>query len=226
MGARSLLALVLAATALALPTASTAHRSDLTACELISTGKLAAILGVEHVKIVKNLPGTSAADNTSGVTHSVCNGLAWSGIAPTTRSAALLALANGRAAAFALDVWAPDDASTFVDRWKSQGFDALVAGATTGVITLPGLPAFKPYHLRRLLPVGGKAGVDGAVGISGTPRGVTGVRAASGSWWSYPSAAIVSIAFVGSARNPTVKQLNEIAKVVVSAFGLAPLTLR
>lgn len=122
------------------------------------------------------------------------------------------------------DPGAPDDASAYTHRWTSKGFDQLVQGSTLGVITLPGWPAFKAHHVRRLLPVGGKAGVDGAIGVMGSP--FTGIEAATGVWWSYPSSAIVSITFGGSAGKPTVKQLNEIASVAVEAFGLAPLTLR
>ena len=223
--AKTLLTLLTAA-ALALPAASTAHRSDLPACDMISSAKLAAILGVEHVQILKALPGTSSVDNVSGVTHSVCNGVAWSGTPPSTQSGALRALSSGRGAAFALDNWAPDEASKYVNRWKSKGFDALTLGTSWGVITLPGLPPFKPFHLHRLLPTGGKPGKDGAIGVTGSPSGaLSTIRVAAGTWWSYPSSAIVSIAFGGSARNPTVTQLNQIAQVAVTAFGVKPLRL-
>lgn len=224
MGARSIVPLALAVVALTLPAASTARRADLTACDLISTAKLAAILGVQHVQIVKDLPGTSATDNVSGVTHSVCNGLAWSGTPPTTRSAALRALASGRGAAFALDTWAPDDASTYVDRWKSDGFDSLTGPAIIGSLTLPGLGSFKAYHVKRL-SAPGQHGGDGALGLIGNPLALTTIRAASGTWWSDQSSAIVSIVFADTASRPTVKQLNEIAAIAVAAFGLNPLKL-
>ena len=222
---RSVFAFALVATALALPTFATARRSDLTACDLISAAKLAAILGVEHVQVVKDLPGTSAADNVSGVTHSVCNGLAWTGAAPATRSAALFAVANGRGAAFALDTWSPDEASKYVDRWKSRGFGSLITGSHVGFLVLPGLGSFKTSHVKRLFSPY-QTGGDRAFGLIGNPLGLTAVRAASGTWWSNPSAAIVSIVFGDTARRPTVQQLNQIAAIAVAAFGLNPLTLK
>lgn len=222
---RACFLLALAAAALALPAASSAHRTDLTACELISPAKLASILGVEHVQIVNSLPGTSAKDNTSGVTHSVCNGVAWSGAKPTTRQAALLALATGRGAAFALDTWAPDEASTYVDRWTSKGFGQLINPAQVGWVELPEFGSATVYHVAKLVSHS-VPGADKAFGLIGNPGAVTAIRAASGTWWSEQSMAIVSIVFADTASRPTVKQLNELAAIAVTAFGLGPLTLR
>lgn len=220
----SLLALGLVAAVLALPAAASAHRADLGACELIPTAKLAAILGFQHVYVVKDLPRTSAADNVSGVTHSVCNGVAWSGAAPTTPAGVKAALAAGRGAGFAVDTWAPDEASKYVGRWKAQGFDRLVGGGVSGLIYAVLIGG--QNHLQRLLPVGGKPEVDGAIGALATPVGVPGARAAGGAWWAYPSYAIVAIGIEGAASDPSIGQLNELAKIGVTAFGLKPLTLR
>jgi hypothetical protein len=223
---RSVLIIVVAGVALALATTAAPRGTDIDACSLISTGQLASILGLEHVQILRNIPGTSARDNSEGVTHSVCNGVAWSGTPPTTPSGVRRALANGTGAAFAIDTWAPDDASLYVDRWKTKGFQELTIDASKAAVLFPALPAFRPYHIHRLLPVGGKVGVDGGVGATATPRIATGIRAGGGVWWAYPSSAAVSIAFEGSARKPTVQQLNRLAKIAVAAFGLNPLPLR
>ena len=215
---RLCLSLVLAVSALGMPTASAAHRSNIDACDLISTAKLASILGVQNVQIQSNIPGTSSVDNVSGVTHSVCNGLAWSGAAPTTKTSGLLAVASGKAAAFALDTWAPDEASKYVDRWTGKGYDDLLGPSIIGALVLPGFPPFKPYHPHRLHP---RAVADEAIGVSGNPSdALTTIVAASGVWYDAKSSAIVSIAVGGSARNPTVKQLDRIAAIAVTAFGL------
>ena len=223
---RLVLIAIAAGIALAVATSAAPRAADLDACSLISTGRLASIFGLQHVQILRNIPGTSADDNIEGVTHSVCNGVAWSGTPPTTPSGVRRALANGTGAAFAIDTWAPDDASRYVDRWTTKGFEELTVDASKAAVLFPALPAFRPYHIHRLLPVGGKVGVDGGVGGTATPRRVTGVRAGGGVWWAYPSSAAVSIAFEGSARKPTVEQLNRIAKIAVAAFGLNPLQLR
>jgi hypothetical protein len=218
-----LLALVLTVAALALPAASTARRSTLDACELISTAKLASILGVQHAEIERNIAGITSPDNVSGLTHSVCNGLAWSGAAPTSQSGALQAVANGDAAAFAIDTWAPDNASRYVVRWTGKGYDDLLGTSIIGTVVLPGFPPFQPYHLQRLhAPTKG----GDAIGVSGSPSAtVTTIRAASGIWWSDKTSEIVSIAIGGSAHNPTVTQLNRIAAVALAAFGLKALPL-
>lgn len=218
------LALGLVAVVLVLPAAATARRSDLTACELIPTAKLASILGFQHVQVLRDLPGTSASDNVSGVTHSVCNGVAWSSAAPTTPAGVKAALAAARGAAFAIDTWAPDEASKYVDEWKTKGFDKLVAGGVSALlhVVLTG----GQNHLQRLLPVGGKPGIDGAIGAVATPIGVPGARAAGGAWWAYPSYAVVAIGIEGAASDPSLGQLSELAKIGVTAFGLKPLTLK
>jgi hypothetical protein len=222
---RSVLTSIAAGIALALAPAATPRAADLDACSLIPTGRLASILGLQHVQILKNIPGTSAHDNSAGVTHSICNGVAWSGTPPTTPAGSRRALANGTGAAFAIATWAPDDASQYVDRWTTKGFVSLTDDASWAAVMLPALPAFRPYHFHGLLPVGGN-GVDGGVGGTATPRRVTGIRAGGGMWWAYPSSRVVSVAFEGSARKPTVQQLNRLAKIGVAAFGLNPLQLR
>jgi hypothetical protein len=221
---RAILALGLVATVLALPAAATAHRSDLAACELIPTAKLASVLGFQHVQILRDLPGTSASDNVSGVTHSVCNGVAWNGAAPTSPAGVKAALVGARGAGFAIDTWAPDDASTYVDTWRNKGFESLVSGGVSALLYTLGFPG--QNHLQRLLPVGGKPGVDGAIGALATPTALPGVRTAGGGWWAYPSYAVVAIGIEGAASDPSLGQLNELAKVGVTAFGLKPLTLK
>lgn len=223
---RSVLISIAAGIVLVVAPTAAPRGAERDACSLISTGRLASILGLQYVQILRNIPGTSARDNGEGVTHSVCNGVAWSGTPPTTPSAVQRALANGIGAAFAIDTWAPDDASLYVDRWKTKGFEELTVDASKAAVLFPALPAFRPYRLRRLLPVGGAVGVDGAVGATATPPGLTQIRAGGGVWWAYPSSAAVSIAFEASARKPTVEQLNRLAKIAVAAFGLNPLQLK
>jgi hypothetical protein len=223
---RSVLIAIVAGISFAFATTAAARNADLDACSLISTGQIGSIFGLQHVQILKNILGTSAHDNTAGVTHSVCNGVAWSGTPPTTSAGVQQKLASGTGAAFAIDTWAPDNASANVEKWKTKGFDQLTGNATKAAVLFPALPAFRPYHIHRLLPVGGKVGVDGAVGGTATLQVMTGIRAGGGVWWAYPSSAAVSIAFEGSARKPTVEQLNRLAKIAVGAFGLNPLQLR
>jgi hypothetical protein len=211
-------------TALATTGAASPRSTDIDACSLLSTTRIGAVLGQRNVEIRKNVAGKSSADNVFGVTHSICFGVAWSGAEPTTAAESRLAAANGRAAAFAIDTWAPDESSRYVARWKAEGFDRLTNGFTAAAILFGGLPGAPSYRLHRLLPLGAKAGVDGAIGATATPA--PGIRSAAGAWWAYPSYALVSIAIVGAANDPSVAQLNELAKVAVTTFGLAPLRLR
>lgn len=226
MGLRLLLVLGAAAVALATATAAAPRSADLDACALISKTQIATVLGFQNVKVLKDIPGRSAKDNTSGVTHSVCNGVAWNGAPPTTPAGVRTALENGSGAGFGIDTWAPDDASSYAAAWENSGFSklttAIALGAVFGQFVLP-----NSLRIHRLLPVGGKAGVEGAVGLTATPAsGAPPVKAAMGSWWAYPSHAVVAIGVEETASAPVVAQLDHLAKIGVAHFGLAPLTLR
>ncbi|MDX6513608.1 MAG: hypothetical protein QOE36_3112 [Gaiellaceae bacterium] len=225
---RSALIATVTGIALAVATPAAPRSTNLDACSLISTGQLASILGLPHVEIVRNIPGGSGPTNSDGVTHSVCNGVAWSGTPPSTPSGIRSALASGTGAAFAIDTWAPDDASASVDRWKTKGFPRFVTTAGTAVVALGrmALPvAVKPSHPHLLLTVGGNTVDASAFGVTGTPRKHSGIRITEGTWWSGPAFAAVSIGFEESAAKHSVKQLNRLAKIGVAAFGLKPCTL-
>jgi hypothetical protein len=57
-----------------------------------------------------------------------------------------------------------------------------------------------------------------AIGLTWTP--LAGVTAAGGTWWSDSTFRIVSVDIGEASAKPIVKQLNEIANVVVPKFGL------
>ena len=184
-----------AVAALALP-ASTSASSSAAACALLPAARIASILGLQNVMISKNLPGVSSTDDTSGVVHSLCTGVAWSGPPPTSQAGALAALRRGTGAAFAVETWRPDDQSRYVDTWRSKNFDTLTSHATIVADALPFASAFVAHHPHVLAP----AKQGSAVGLTATPRGVTGVVAAIGLWWDDATAKAVGIAFEESSR--------------------------
>ena len=51
------------------------------------------------------------------------------------------------------------------------------------------------------------------------------VELAAGTWWNTTSHTALSIALEGSGKNPTVKQLNQFARIGAAKLGLKPLVL-
>ena len=220
--------IALAAMSVAFAATASASRADIDACDLISPAQLKTILAQQHVGILADESGTSSADNTSGVTHSYCNGVAYSGAQPKTPAGVRHALANGTGAGFAIDTWVPDEASADVDKWTLGGFAdlvELVTDTSLEAIIAPGLPLFRATHIHVLTPVGAQFGGDGAAGAAAIPRNMPTVRGVGGAWWSSQSTAFIAIGFETSAKKATVKRLNRLAQVAVTAFGLKPLPL-
>jgi hypothetical protein len=223
---RSSLVVLILVTCGALGTAGAAvsRSNNFDACSLISKSQIESVLGLQSVMIEKDVVGTSSPGNTSGAVHSACFGVAWSGAPSTTPAGARQKLADGTGAAFAVESWAPDKASKYVRKWNTSGFTALMLTAAKGSV-FGDLPAFQPLNLKPLVSQGRAAGADRAAGLTATPLGVSTVRAAAGTWWNTTSHTALSIAFEGSAKNPTVKQLNQLAKIGAAKFGLKPLVL-
>jgi hypothetical protein len=227
MGRFLILSVAVLAASIAVTTTPAANAAT-TACDLISLSHLKSILGQQHIAIVDEAPGTSAVDNPSGMTHSYCNGVAFTGAAPKTPAAVRRAAANGTGVGFAIDTWAPDEASSDVDSWTLGGFADFVDLITaTGLEALlaPGLPLFQSNHVHTLTPVGTQFGGDGALGMTMTPRAIPRARGIGGAWWSSQSAAVIAIGFETSTGRATVKRLNQLAKLAVSDFGLNPIPL-
>ena len=181
---RSSLAVLVLVSLAALVTAGDAvsRSNNVDACSLISKSQIESVLGLQSVMIEKDIVGMSSPGNTSGAVHSACVGVAWSGAPSTTPAGARQKLADGTGAAFAVESWAPDNASRYVRKWNTRGFTALT-------------------------------------------RSYAGLRAAAGTWWNTTSHTALSIAFEGSGKNPTVKQLNQFARIGAAKLGLKPLVL-
>ena len=216
-------AALLAASALAAATSAFPQADDTHACQLISTGQVAAVLGYQHVHVMKDIPGRSSKDNTSGVVHSVCHVVASDGSAPATPAAVRLDVIAGHAAGFGIATWAPDGGSNYESKWTDNGFSKLVVPVLLAAYYTKTL-GFAPYHAHRLKPTGGKE-TDHATGLSATAKGLPAVGAAVGTWWNDSSREVVSVWVEQAARRPSVAELNRFAKTVVSGFGLKPLTL-
>src|SRR5437868_1195465 len=99
-----------------------------------------------------------------------------------------------------------------VSKSNTRGFTALTLTAAKGAV-FGDLPAFQPLNLKPLVSQGRAAGADRAAGLTATPFGVSTIRAAAGTWWNTTSHTALSIAFEGSGKNPTVKQLNQFARI-------------
>lgn len=219
---------VIAATAavLVLATSASARRTDLAACDLFTIAQIASILGQKHAMFYKEAPGDSGPDNTSGVTHSYCNGLAWGSTQITQTPAGLKqALRNGTGAAFKIDTWAPDEASLYPGKWASDfgTMIDLLTSAGLRALVAPDLPAFGGSNPRVLTAAAPNVGGDGAIGVIVTP--MPQVRAIGGAWWSSQAEALVVIGFETSVKKATANRLNQLAQIGVTAFGLNPLPL-
>lgn len=184
-------------------------------CSFVAASQLRSILGVGHIAYLKDLPGTSAPDNTAGVTHSVCTGVGWSGSQPSSPAASLAALRRGRAAAFAVETWAPDDVSQYVGKWTDTTYDTMTGVGLIQGLALPMLPFGQRHQVRTLHPPGNGWN---AIGLTAVP--MSGVLTAGGAWWNDSTYSIVGIAIAQSSSRPVVKNLNKIAGIVITNFGL------
>jgi hypothetical protein len=185
---------------------------------LISTSRLESILGVEHVQILRDIVGHSSAKNTDGVVHSVCNGVAWSGTKPGSRTAGFQALVGGRAAAFTIATWEPDDQSPSAGKWSATRFAQLVETGVLASQVLPGLGSFAKFNGRSFQPRSFKLA---AAGVIAAP--LPGVRAGAAFWSNSKEHEIVSVGIGVSARasSATVAaKLNSLGGILVPNFGM------
>ncbi|MDX6413912.1 MAG: hypothetical protein QOH23_1322 [Gaiellaceae bacterium] len=188
-------------------------KADDNACGLFTTSTLfGQILGGDNHQIVRDLTAKSGKDNTSGVLHSVCNGYVWLGAKPKTRAAALAALRAGTGSAFAVDTWEPDDQSPYADKWANKGFPRLVKGS---VSKLPNLPGLARLNVRSFKP---NAFGIGAKGFLANP--LPGVAAGGALWWKASEAEVAFVSIGAGARRPLVREINQLAGLIVGAFGM------
>lgn len=180
-----------------------------TSCPPVSATQLHSILGLPN-----SMQSVNTVDDDAETVRYLCNGVAWSGPAPTSFAAALQRGKSGHGAAFGIESWAPNDSGPDVQRWKDKDYDKLTGGfIITGAI-VPGLfttklgwptKALNPPHL----------GND-ARGLLVYPQGVTkGLVAAVGCWWDDQSYSAVCILDEEAIGKPVVKHLNQLAAIVV-----------
>jgi hypothetical protein len=187
------------------------------ACSLIKSTRLAVVLKLRWAvatggKLVQPSPA-----NTTGVLHSSCVGIAWSGTQPAGRAAALRHLRNGTGAEFAIETWAPDPASgQYQASWTSGSYAAslglaFVSAHIFWIQTFASRPSPQPLELP---PLAG----HNVTALSWSPT--PGVAAVGGVWSSDADHAIVDIELAESPKRPLAKNLAKTASIAIANFGL------
>jgi hypothetical protein len=176
-------------------------------CQPISPAQLHAILGFPQSLQARNTVDSGEADRY------LCNGVAWSGAAPSSFKAALQKGKAGQGAAFGIEAWTPNETSPDVQRWKDEDYDKLTGGFIIAGATWPGLFTTHGWPTKALNPP--HLGND-ARGLLVYPQGVVkGLVAAVGCWWDDQSYSAVCLMVEEAIGKPVVAHLNALAKIAV-----------
>jgi hypothetical protein len=198
------------------------------ACQLISQAKLKSVLGLSNIGGVRDIPGHQYPEESDGMVHATCFGVAWSGAKPTSRKQSEEKLANGTGAEWGWETFAADTAAPPEDleRWvgPNGGYQHVLPGPEGGnikaVIAL--LAYLHETHGSEFAPPPLGAQHAGAY-VAGIPnKGVLNrVRVAAAYWADDSSHALFDVAVAqGKNASAVKKKLETIAKIAVPAFGL------
>jgi hypothetical protein len=180
-----------------------------TSCPPIAAAQLHAILGFPN-----SLQARNTTDDSGGATDYLCNGVAWSGPAPTSFNGALQTAKSGHAAGFGIEAWQPDESSQDVEQWKSKDFLKLRDEMLHGYVSFPGAFTNLGWPTKRIDPLGfGHAAVGVVITVGSGPA--KGLVAAVGCWWDNKAFTGVCLLDEEAAGKPVVTHLNALAKIVV-----------
>jgi len=209
------IALVAAMACLGMLFAAGAQAAGFRSCTLVSSGRLQSTVGLSQSQVVSRTTGTPAS--VSPVIHDYCDYGVWTGSAPTSQGAALLAAKSGHAAQVGLETWAPNSGSPSVGTWRKHDYGELTsefdktAALFPGIATSKGWPSkrFEPAHIHQYT----------TKGFVLTPVGVSkGLAIAVACWWDDKTTSAICLTDEEAAAKPVVKHLNQLALLVVPKF--------
>jgi hypothetical protein len=195
-------------------------------CALISKGRLVSILGISHIEEHSTI-GSHYPTETDGRVESDCFVEAWRGAKPTRSKKAEEGIANGTGAEFSIQTFATDSGAPEEDQqaWvgTGKGYDTQLALEKDDPRFLLGILNY-PHGLKGTLfspPRLGSEyseGFQNALPANGLPRRI---RSASAYWTDGSSHSILSMGLIEGTHAAVVrKRLDNLAKVVVPAFGI------
>ena|ERR1700689_4580306 len=195
-------------------------------CALISKGRLASIIGISHIE-ERSTIGPHYPTENDGRVESDCFVEAWRGAKPTPSKKAEEEISNGTGAEFSIQTFATDSGAPEVDQqaWvgTGEGCDTQLALEKDGSRVLLDVLNY-PHGLKGILfspPRLGSEyseGFQNALPANGLPRRI---RSASAYWADGSSHSILSMGLIEGTHAAVVKKrLDNLAKVVVPAFGL------
>jgi hypothetical protein len=176
-------------------------------CPPVSATQLHAILGFPQSLQTRNTVDSGRAD------HYLCNGVAWSGPAPSTRQAALQKAKAGQGAAFGIEAWTPNEGSPDADRWPDD-YDKLTGRFDIEGVTFPGLFTNMGWPSKHVKPSHFGYQTTGMVVTVGSGP-AKGLVAAVGCWWNDNALSAVCLMVEEAAGKPVVKHLNQLAAIAV-----------
>lgn len=201
-------AAALAATALGgLPPAGASEAAG-ASCPPIPAAQLHAILGLAN-----SMQALNTVDDSGDVVRYRCNGVAWSGAAPTNLEAAFQTAKAGHGAAFGIEAWTPNEDSPYADQWPKD-YDELTGGFGQKGLTFPGLFTNRGWPSKHLkTPHFGDQATGLVVTVGSGPA--KGLVAAVGCWWNDDALSAVCLMVEEAAGRPVVKHLNQLAAIAV-----------
>ena len=179
-----------------------------TSCPPISGAQLHSIL-----KLPKSLQSRNTVDDDGpGIDH-LCNGVAWSGSAPTSFQASLQRAKRGHAAAFGIESWRQNEGSAAAGQWPKE-WDSLTDELALDTFKAPGLFTNIGWRTKHVTPVSlGYQRSGDVVTVGNGPA--KGLVAAVGCWWSEAHLTAACL-FVEEAPSKSVlKHLNAMAKIAI-----------
>lgn len=177
-------------------------------CPPVAQAQLRSIVGLSASLQMRN-----TVDDSGEAVVYLCNGVAWSGVEPTSFQGAVQKARSGQGAGFGIQVWHPNSASSDVQRWKDTDYDKLTGEFDVAAETWPGVFTPKGWPSSTVHPA--RLGFQ-SNGLLVRPQGVAkGLVAAVGCWWNDSSYSAVCLFVEEEAGKPVLTHLNQLAKIVV-----------
>jgi hypothetical protein len=198
------------------------------ACSLTSKAKLESILGLGHVEW-RDQPAHLYPEESDGMSHTTCNGTAYSGSTPFTLAEKKRKVTEGKAAQFGWEIYGPDLGAPAEDleRWTTpkegheSGYEELTTGITHEPVAILAGLQYAAKHKGGVFSVPA-LGAETHIGVQAEVGGVLpGVRAAGGVWTTASDFALFEVAVEqGTHAHALKKKLVKLANLLEPVSGI------